>query len=292
MRAVECCPSPPSAGLRARAEPAPRAPRREASCSRRRTARSYPAPAAGRSRRARGRARRAARAAPERPRAMQAVRARCREAPASTARTPVPRCLRSSARSTAQTPPRARAPRARPRSASFRFPPHRPAQPASRGPSSPRRAACVAAPWLAGAPRTATPARAPATAVRAPAGARLRVLREHLDLGHEAVTAAVHGFNRLLVRAALAQDAPGVQDRPRHRDLSDLAVRPDGVEQLLFGDHAPAVLDQEPEHVECLAPNLQGATCARKRVGVEVEFELAEPVAYFQRHSGIFVDLH
>ena len=177
MRAVECCPSPPSAGLRAGAKQAPRAPRREASCSPLRTARSYPAPAAGRSRRARGCGRRAARAAPEQPRARQAVRARCREGPASTARTPVPRCLRSSAHSTAQTPRRAHAPRARPRSASFQFPPHRPTQPASRGPSSPRRAACGAAPWLDGAPRTATPARAPAMAVHAPAGVRLRVRR-------------------------------------------------------------------------------------------------------------------
>ena len=35
-----------------------------------------------------------------------------------------------------------------------------------------------------------------------------------------------------------------------------------------------------------------GGDLRAKGVGVEVQFEFAEPVAYFARHSAIFVDLH
>ena len=182
-----------------------------------------------RRRRCRRRARSGARAAARMRRAARRARAALRARSGSTARTPARRRLR----------PRGRSTRSRRRCA------RTPAAPAAQRvlpmPGSPESTHSCPLPRLLSASRALSRRmtsmrptngsrrrRAFATRLRAPALRRWRdrSRTEHLDRRREAIAAPVHGLDRLLLRAVLAERAPRVADAPHHRRFVDVLARP------------------------------------------------------------------
>ena len=99
-------------------------------------------------------------------------------------------------------------------------------------------------------------------AAAAVASANPRML---LDRDREAVSSAWHGFDDFLV--SIGDGLAHFADATRERLVGHDHVRPDRLDQFVFGHQAPGILDQTAQHLEAL--------------GTQIDFAIGGPQRHF-----------
>src|SRR5690606_22709088 len=96
-------------------------------------------------------------------------------------------------------------------------------------------------------------------------------------VGDEPVAAPVHGPDHLLAPSVVADDPAGVLDAGGEGGFAHEAVTPDGVEQLVLGDHAVAVACKVEEYLEDLRLDMDLGAADPDRHGRWIDVHVAEP---------------
>src|SRR5262245_5669828 len=104
-----------------------------------------------------------------------------------------------------------------------------------------------------------------------------------LDCRVEYVTTAWHGLHHSM--PIVIERLPDLRNALRQRIIGDERVRPDGADELLFGNQSTVSFDQEHEHSECLASDAHFLSSSEQATAVEVEHDLAGGVRPMRQHS-------
>ena len=103
---------------------------------------------------------------------------------------------------------------------------------------------------------------------------------------NEAITPARHGLQVLRRLGVFTQShAQGVDRHLQHR-VTDMAVAPHGIQQLVFGHQATATASQEHQHVEVTRPQRHRLALAAQPLRRQVELKGTKNQALLQRVIG------
>jgi hypothetical protein len=81
-----------------------------------------------------------------------------------------------------------------------------------------------------------------------------------LDLGHETITAPMHGLDVARAAAVIVEDLAQGADADGQDRVADGGVRPPDFQQSLLGDQLPGPTGQRPEHARGLGGQGHDAT--------------------------------